>query len=251
MGIARAGRPVVCADPDPPARIAARAAELGAPLWQLGRDFQADVASADRWDWKGTQGDCLAGLPRPAWLPDAALGNAAGAVMAVRGAHPGFRLGEQAVREGLATARLAGRQQPVRHQGRDWLLDVGHNPAAIALLAERLAARRAHGRVRIAFALMARKALGPILAMLAPVVDEWFILTLDDPESHPPEAVRSALVEHGAEIVGEGDAARAIATLMARATTNDLAVAAGSFRVVEAFMRQGVGACNMAGSDRN
>lgn len=38
-GIFRAGKPALCADPQPPARLVGHAAAIGAPLWLAGRDF--------------------------------------------------------------------------------------------------------------------------------------------------------------------------------------------------------------------
>lgn len=249
MGIARPDRPVVCADPHPPRRIAERAAAIGAPLWQLGRDYHY---RADPPTWTWWHGDlCYADLPRPAWMADAALANAAGAVMAVSGAHPALALDPSAVSAGLSDARLAGRQAPAPGPGAGWLLDVGHNPSAISLLAERLAGQRRSGRVRMVFGLMARKPIEPLIARLAPVVDEWFVLDLDDPQSHPRADIQAALEAAGQVVIGAGDAAEARGQLEARTDGADLMVAAGSFRVVEAFMRIGIGACNVRGSGRN
>ena len=249
MGIARPERPVVCADAHPPRRIAERATAIGAPLWQLGHDYHY---AADRQAWTWWQGDRrYTDLPRPGWMGDAALANAAGAVMAVSGAHPALAVEPSAIRTGLTAARLAGRQAPAPGPGAGWLLDVGHNPSAIALLAERLAAHRADGRVRMAFGLMARKPIAPLLDHLAPVVDEWYVLDLDDPQGHSCADITAALEREGQVIMGAGDAAGARQQMEACTTGGDLMVAAGSFRVVEAFMRIGVGACNGSGSGRN
>ncbi|MEX0385595.1 bifunctional folylpolyglutamate synthase/dihydrofolate synthase [Spiribacter onubensis] len=249
MGIARPARPVVCADARPPRRIAERASALDAPLWQLGRDYHY---AADRQAWTWWQGERrYRDLPRPGWMGDAALANAAGAVMAVSGAHPALAVGPSAIRDGLAAARLAGRHAPAPGPGAGWLLDVGHNPSAIALLAERLEAHRANGKVRMAFGLMARKPIAPLLSLLGPVVDEWYVLDLDDPQSHPWTEITTALERAGQVVIGAGDAAGARQRMEAATSGNDLMVAAGSFRVVEAFMRIGVGACNGSGSGRN
>lgn len=241
MGVIREGRPVVCSDPRPPARIAEVAGGLDAPLSQLGRDYTVEEVTDRTWDWRGPRGDHLAALPRPGWLPDTALGNAAGAVMAVRQPGP-FHLPVEAIHRGLEQASLAGRLQTTVCRGHQWLLDVGHNPAAVELLAGRL--ESVPGRVRMVFGLMARKPPGPLLDRLVPRVDEWFCLDLDDPQSHSPEQLRCALEERGARVLGSGGGDRAIASIHERSEPGDLAVGAGSFRVVEALMRAGVGACN-------
>jgi len=245
MGIARPGRPVVCSDPQPPRRIAEYAEAIKAPLWQIGTHYELAI-SGTGWHWRNPMQQ-FNDLPRPGWLPDAALANAAGAVMAVSGATGDLALGEVAIRDGLARAQLAGRQQWVTAPDGDWLLDVGHNPAAIALLADRLAEARQRGDVRLAFALMARKPLEPLITQLHPWVTEWYVLDVDDPASHSTEAVTAALQAVGGKIVGAGSALDARRVLGRRWQSGDLNVAAGSFRVVEAFLRTQVSACNTSG----
>ncbi len=250
MGITRAGRPVVCCDSQPPERIAQMAHAQGSPLWQLGQDYHCLSDHSD-WTWRA-EDQSLEHLPRPAWMADAVLTNAAGAVTVVAaGLHPLLSLDAEAIRTGLATASLAGRQQLVSAARGRWMLDVGHNPSAIDQLARRLAAERGHGKVRIAFALMLRKPLLPLIDQLMPVVDEWFVLDLDDPALHPVAEVQAVLKAQGAQVMGQGDAKAARFALEQGAENDDLMVAAGSFRVVECFMRLGIGACNNQGSGRN
>lgn len=244
MGIARAGRPVVCSDPNPPAKIQAEAERLSCPLLQLGRDYHLNV-SGQTWQWLGL-GESLADLPRPAWLPDAAMANAAGAVTAVQGALAGISLPERSVRDGLQHARLAGRQQWITHGEHTWLLDVGHNPSAIGLLVDRLKQEKAAGQtIGMAFALMRRKPLEPLLQQLMGVVDEWFVLDLEDDESHPPASVAKVIAGLGGSVLGQGQAELAIQSLE-RSSPNELQllVGAGSFRVVEQLLQAGIGACN-------
>lgn len=249
LGIARPHRPIICSDPQPPQRIAERAAALPAPLHQLGRDYGYASGDGD-WSWHDDHRDYVH-LPRPEWMGDAALANAAGAVAALTRGMPSLGVDAASVARGLATARLNGRQSRAPGPGDGWLLDVGHNPSAIELLARRLAAHREHGRVRVAFGLMARKPLRVLIERLAPVVDEWYALSLDDSESHTAEAIERALADVGAVVIGRGDAAGARQQLEQRAAGSDLAVAAGSFRVVEAFMQAGVVPCNAGDSSRD
>ncbi|MDR9432410.1 MAG: folylpolyglutamate synthase/dihydrofolate synthase family protein [Spiribacter sp.] len=246
MGVARPGCPIICSDSAPPQHIAERAAELKSPLWQFGHHFAAQV-SEEHWQWASAN-QHYSHLPRPDWIADAAIANAAGAVMAVSGAHSDLYLDESAVRSGLAQARLVGRQQMIVDGTKRWMFDVGHNPAAITLLVERLARERCDGKIRLAFGLMQRKPLQELIEKLTKLVDEWFILDLNESSMHSPQSIRDALVQVGAFIVGEGDAATAKKVFNARAKAMDLSVAVGSFKVVEAFMRVDADACNRLGT---
>lgn len=240
LGIARRGRPVVCADPAPPQSLVTGAAALDAPLLALGEAFRIAPGPA-AWDWEGER-ERLPGLPRPPWMPDAALANAAAAVAVVRLTDPRLRLAGQSVHSGIAGARLEGRLQalPARGGGH-WLLDVAHNPAAMRLLAAAIAERRGEGRVRAAFGLLRRKPLTELVALLAPVVDEWFALALPDDEGWSTAELQSAVTAAGGRLIGEGSPAAAVAALDRLTAPGDLTLGVGSFRVVEALLRAGVG----------
>lgn len=240
LGIARSGRPVVCADPDPPESLREGAAALGAPLLALGEAFRV-IPEAAAWQWAG-EGERLRGLPRPSWMPDAALANAAAAIAVVRLTDPRLRLTAHSVRQGIGAARLAGRLQVLPAGDGQWLLDVAHNPAAMRLLAQAVRERGAGGRVRAAFGLMRRKPLDELVGLLAPVVDEWFALQLPDEEGWSAADLRAAITAHGGRLIGEGGAEAAVSTLEARTGRGDLALGVGSFRVVEALLRAGAGA---------
>ena len=249
LGIARPGRPIVCADPDPPPPVADRARALSAPLYQVGQHYHYRATATD-WSWWNSERH-LGHLPRPHWMVNEALASAAGAVAAVTDGLPALALDPTSIAKGLADAHIVGRQTWVPGCGAGWLLDVGHNPAAIDLLAGRLDAARHRGRVRLAFGLMARKPLAALIARLAPVVDEWFALALDDPQSFSADAIARALRDAGEVVIGQGDASLARSMLETRAEADDLSVAAGSFRVVEAFMRVGIVPCNDQASGRD
>src|SRR6185369_978868 len=80
-GIFRAGRPVICAEPSPPASMLEHAALLGAPLALIGRDY-GYVAEPLQWQYYGPGGGRF-GLPHPALRCAHQLGNAATAIAAV------------------------------------------------------------------------------------------------------------------------------------------------------------------------
>lgn len=240
LGVARRGRPVVCADPDPPQSLVQGAAALNAPLLALGEAFRYSAGPA-AWDWTG-EGEQLRGLPRPPWMPDAALANAAAAVAVVRLTDPRLRLTGHSVRGGIAAARLAGRLQAVpAAAGGQWLLDVAHNPGAMRLLAAAIAERRGGGRVRAAFGLMRRKPLAELVGLLAPVVDDWFALALPDDDGWSTAEIGAAVADAGGRLIGEGGPDAAVATLDPITAPDDLTLGVGSFRVVEALLRAGVG----------
>jgi dihydrofolate synthase/folylpolyglutamate synthase len=132
-GIFRAGRPALCAEPDPPASVAATAKSIGADLLRIGQDY-GYVDEGSQWRYRGLRGERY-GLPFPALRGAYQLANAATALAALDCLHRQLPVSSGAVREGLLTVALPGRFQVL--PGRPaTVLDVAHNPHAARALAE-------------------------------------------------------------------------------------------------------------------
>lgn len=189
-GIFRAGRPAICGDPNPPARLLERAAAIGAELARIGRDYRA-VVDGEQWDFVSSGHRRLA-LPLPGLRGAHQLQNAATAVAALQAALPRLPLPQQAIREGLLSARLPGRMELV---GRDpaWLLDVAHNPHAAKALARTLGDQFVAGRTHAVLAMLQDKDAAGVVAALANRVDCWWLAGLDGARGQTSGALRACL----------------------------------------------------------
>ncbi len=185
-GIMRAGRSVVVSDPMPPASLAARAAEIGADLRQLGRDF---TYSGDRqqWQWSGRERR-FSGMAYPALRGVNQLLNAAGVLAAYEVLYERLPISAQAVRNGLAMVELPGRFQVVAGQP-NLVLDVAHNPHAVAALAQNLDQMGFFPRTHAVFGAMADKDLAGIFQKMAPLVDSWHFCDLELPRAAKSESL--------------------------------------------------------------
>ncbi|HRQ66460.1 MAG TPA: bifunctional tetrahydrofolate synthase/dihydrofolate synthase [Xanthomonadaceae bacterium] len=135
-GIVRAGRPVVVADPDPPASLLEVADQLGADLWRAGRDYRFR-AWKDGFAW---QGRALpeAVFPRPPLAAPAQIGNAAASLAVLEALGERDLIADGSAARGLMATRIAGRLQVLAHAP-EVIVDVAHNPHAATQLAEWLA----------------------------------------------------------------------------------------------------------------
>ena len=179
-GILRAGRPAVCSDPMPPASIAARAAALGADLRQLGRDFHFN-GDRQQWQWAGRERR-FSGLAYPALRGVNQLLNASGVLAVFEVLHERLPVGAQAIRTGLSLVELPGRFQVLAGQP-VVVLDVAHNPHAVAALAQNLDQMGFFPRTLAVFGAMADKDLAGILGKIAPLVDAWYFTSLPLPRA--------------------------------------------------------------------
>ena len=139
-------------------------------LRQSGRDFRFE-GDRQQWRWEG-RSRRHAGLAYPALRGVNQLLNAAGVLAAFEALHSRLPINAQAVRAGLALVELPGRFQALPGQPAI-VLDVAHNPHAVAALAQNLDQMGFSPRTRVVFGAMADKALEGVFAAIAPWVDHW------------------------------------------------------------------------------
>ncbi|MBW8847647.1 MAG: bifunctional folylpolyglutamate synthase/dihydrofolate synthase [Burkholderiales bacterium] len=242
-GIMRAGRPVVVSDPVPPASLAARAAELGADLRQLGRDF---TFSGDRtqWQWAG-RAKRFSGMAYPALRGVNQLLNASGVLAAFEALADRLPISAQAVRTGLALVELPGRFQVLAGQPAV-VLDVAHNPHAVAALAQNLDQMGFFPHTHAVFGAMADKDLAGILGRIAPLVDVWHFTDLPIPRAATANELQAAFLGAGLKTPPDlaththANPLEALHAAAAGATAADRILVFGSFYTVGGVLQQGL-----------
>ncbi len=240
-GIMRAGRPVVVGDPEPPQSIVDHGQALGADLWLHGRDFNL---SGDRqqWGWSG-RGRRYAGLAYPALRGANQLLNAAAALAAFEALRERLPINAQAVRQGLALVELPGRFQIVPGEPA-LVLDVAHNPQAVAALALNLDQMGFYPRTHAVFGAMRDKDIATLLARIAPLVDVWHLTDLPLPRAASAAelalAVTAASAGRAVPVHTHADPARALAAAAAGADPTDRIIVFGSFHTVGGVLKDGL-----------
>ncbi len=233
-GIMRPGRPAVCSDPQPPQSLIELAAEKGAALSLLGRDYQFTV-SGDSWQWLAGRRQYDA-LPLPALRGSAQLQNAAGVLMVLERLHDRLPVTPRQVEQGLRSVALPGRFQIIAGEP-TMILDVAHNPQSAEVLAANLQAMPVVGRTRAVVAMLADKDLPSTLRYLKGRVDDWYVAGLALPRGANDEAMRQALAEIGEEGAASfTSVSEALAAARCEAAAEDRVVVFGSFYTVAEAM---------------
>ena len=179
-GIMRAGKPAIVSDPMPPHTLVDAAQALQCDLWLNGRDFNVS-GDQQQWNWAG-RGRRYSGMAYPALRGANQLINAAGVLAALTALRDRLPVTAQAVRVGLAQVELQGRFQIVPGQP-TLVLDVGHNPHAIAALVANLDAMPYAPTTHAVFGAMADKDLADMFKRMHPVVDKWYLTDLPTPRA--------------------------------------------------------------------
>jgi len=179
-GIMRTGKPVIVSDPVPPQSVLDRALEVNADLWRVGLDFNVS-GDKQQWGWAG-RGRRYAGLAYPSLRGANQLVNAAGVVAALTALREQLPVTAQAVRTGLLSVELPGRFQIVPGQP-TLVLDVAHNPHAVAALTANLDAMGFFPTTHAVFGAMADKDLKAMLTRINPIIDKWYFTDLPTPRA--------------------------------------------------------------------
>ena len=182
-GIMRAAKPVVIADPlAPPELLACAAAVAAAPVLCLDRDFWVQETGVQ---WGGV----LSQVPR-AGQQDGQMQNAqrklplqekgpllpqniCAALQAAVLLQVEFS--DEQIQLALDKVVLPGRRQEQHLAGRDYVLDVAHNPASVNKLLEYISVTRCKGRTIALFSVMADKDVETMIRSTSGVFDAWFL----------------------------------------------------------------------------
>ena len=239
-GIMRTGRPVIISDPVPPQSVLDHGLEIGADVWTFGRDFNF-TGDKQQWGWAG-RGRRYSGLAYPALRGANQLVNASGVLAALEALRGRIPVTAQAVRNGLAMVELPGRFQIVPGQPA-LVLDVAHNPHAVAALTENLDAMGYYPTTHAVFGAMADKDLAPMLARVGPLVDRWYFCDLPTPRAATAEQLQSAWkTANSRPEVKAGtymDPLSALNAAVAAADPADRIVVFGSFFTVGGVLKNG------------
>ena len=240
-GIMRTGRPVIVSDPVPPQSVLDHALEIGADLWQFGKDFNF-TGDKQQWGWAG-RGRRYSGLAYPALRGANQLVNASGVLAALEALRTRIPVTAQAIRNGLAMVELPGRFQIVPGQPA-LVLDVAHNPHAVAALTANLDAMGFYPTTHAVFGAMADKDLAPMLARLGPLVDRWYFCDLPTPRAASAEQLQAqwqaTQTRKDVQASTHANPQAALQAAVAAADPTDRIVVFGSFFTVGGVLAEGV-----------
>jgi dihydrofolate synthase/folylpolyglutamate synthase len=230
-GIFRTGRVAVFGSQDMPASIASEAQRVGAHLLRVGKDFGYSSTEGD-WTWDyGTKR--WRSLPLPALFGKVQLENAASVLTVVECLQARLPVSRIAVEVGLRSVQLQGRFQVMNVDGKEWLLDVAHNPAAALVLADNLAARPCAGRTMAVFGMFADKDSTGVIDALQSEIDSWVVSGVSGARALAPAALEKKIAQLGAIVAHVADDVYAACEFArSQIQSGDRIVVFGSFHTV-------------------
>jgi dihydrofolate synthase/folylpolyglutamate synthase len=240
-GIFRPGKIAICGDPVPPQTLIEYAEKLGCDLWLQGRDynFQGDK---QQWGWAGRK-KRFSGLGYPALRGANQILNASAVIAALMALHQRLPVSAQDIRNGFAMVELPGRFQIFPGQPQ-LVLDVAHNPHAVAALTENLDAMGFFPRTHAVFGAMQDKDIEAIMRRIGVLVDDWYFCDLPTARAASAQTLHELWLKtpqaskQKAQLFKSPQSA--LEAALAQASPTDRIVVFGSFYTVGAILAKGI-----------
>jgi dihydrofolate synthase/folylpolyglutamate synthase len=169
-------------------------------------------------------------LPEPAVHGEFQLQNAATALAALA-CLPLPSPSDAAVAAGLTQLRLPGRFQVLPGEP-EVILDVAHNPQAVAALAATLRARPVPGQTVAVFGCMQDKDIGSMVDEMAPLIARWCVTDLPVPRAAKAKHLWHLLRGGGHACTTHSDVTSALQAAAHACSPGDRIVVFGSFHAI-------------------
>jgi len=171
-GILRPQQLAVYGDLDPPATVMDQAKTLGTKIYYQGKDFSYNE-NKDDWTWQHAN-QTYTQLPRNGLMTQ----NMANVMMAIQLLQEKLPVTRDAIDYGLRNVKLIGRMQIVPGDITT-IYDVAHNPAAVNLLAKKLATLKCSGKTHAVFSMLADKDMATSVQVIEDQIDDWYVAPLN------------------------------------------------------------------------
>ena len=233
LGVARQGKPLLVGETDLPDGFYETVRSIGASALYYGTDFSIDNggdSSQFSVNLKTNTGTLL--------IPDITHGNLLPvnislALQALVSA--GFVINARTCLEALKCLSLPGRQQRVKFQGVDLLLDVAHNPAAARVLAAKIPIIK--GTTYAVASVLNDKDWAGIVAEIHRSVDVWLLGKItDNHRAMETQRLTEVVYNRGAEAVCFESVELAFDRAVQLTSPGDQVVVFGSFHTVSAVL---------------
>lgn len=240
-GIMRKGKPVIFSSPDMPKSIATTANDIGAILFQRGKDFDwKNGKGYAAWDWKSTKQQRNA-LPHSNLRGIHQLDNAAGVLMVIEQLAGRLSVNQKQIKDGLLSVSILGRFQCQFGEPMH-ILDVAHNEASMTCLAELLSLQACGGNNVAVLGMLEDKAHTEALAVMLPQIKHWYIADLDVPRGAKSDYLATVLKNLDANTKTNcfDSVEQAIVAADVAAEPGDRVIIFGSFYTVEFALQLGI-----------
>ncbi|QEP43726.1 bifunctional folylpolyglutamate synthase/dihydrofolate synthase [Ectothiorhodospiraceae bacterium BW-2] len=213
--------------------IEAEASRRGARLWRAGRDYHWQQGHS-MWQWQSDNHRFT--LPLPALVGEHQLSNAAAVVMLQQRLPVSVSISLSSVIKALRHWSLPARleRRVVQPEGVECLLDVSHNPQAVAALSDWLRRHPASGRQLALLSMLADKDYTTVIKIMLPLIDLWYVTDSEGERGLSGRELERVITAAGGEACYHSDLTTVWRQLRGQLLTTDRLIVFGSFYSVAA-----------------
>lgn len=224
-GIMRRGVPTIYADSHCPESIMGRARDLQSPLMRLGSEF------AMRTDKDGLNTLMMDNHSVSSINSGSFEINQVASVLVAYYQLEGF-FPTICYENYFDNLTLHGRCQEVTKSGRHYLLDVAHNRASIARLAEYISSLQISGRIHAVFNMLQDKDLEKSLEVIKPFIDTWHLAPIAHVRGRTLADLEICFTSMGMPFTVYASASNALDDVKVQYQSGDLILVFGSFHLL-------------------
>ncbi len=231
-GIIKPGVPVITGANRSQARrvVYETAKERRAQVREFGRDFVGTRTGFDRFTYRSGSlelGDIVLALAGAYQVKNAAI--ACSVVEELRARN--YRIPEEAFRRGILHTRFPGRFEVIRRSP-DVIIDGAHTPESMRLLKSTLRKMYPGARPFVLMGMLKEKDWKQMARILAPIAREVVCVPPQSNRALDPEELAAYVRDLGIPVSVHGSITHGFESLLARASGNDVILAAGSLYMI-------------------
>lgn len=229
-GVMRRATVTVIGDDAPPDSLYELASKVGAECQTIATDFSVHHTQLG-WSLQSHYGD-IADLPQPHLAGSHQYNNTACALQALL--QLPLAISRDNIVAGLQQVSLAGRLQQLRQQPHI-IVDVAHNPQAVAALVKHCQQQPVVGKTYLVLAMLADKPVAQVIDLLTSVTDVWYIAGLDAvPRGLACAALAESVAQRvaGVKLITNNSVSQACEAAFQQASDGDRIIVTGSFYTV-------------------
>ena len=217
----------ICGDENPPQSLLNYAAQIGANLQLINRDFSIKKTAQC---CQYSAGDTRIQLQSLGMAGDFQRNNAACVLCAVQYLNTLLPVTLANIQAALSAVGLPGRFQQI-HANPQIIVDVAHNPHAAKSLADNLQTAPCAGKTLAVFAMLADKDIGGVVAAVKSQIDAWYLADIHAARGAKAQDLKKILNLYTDKIPIQcfADVTTALTAAYKDANKNDRIIVFGSF----------------------
>ncbi len=239
--IARAGKPLVCGDKQPPCSLVDGVADIKPEAFFRNDNYHHIIRDDGHFSVYlngNTESLFKTDFAAPGMTGEWQYDNAANVIVAISLLQEKLPVSAVHIDQGISSTQVSGRFQEITVKDRRVILDVGHNPLAASSLAGQLA-KQSQRKVFAVVGIMQDKDVKNVIGSVIPHVHSWYVGDLALPRAMPAKALSDLIEDETSSSITIADNLfAAFEQAISESNADDIVLVFGSFHTVGEVLQE-------------